>query len=197
MKCSIAPGSISSQKPAFFSLTLQSRSMIQRHTEIWKWQRSESALPLIQEICCYLQLCKSCSGLCHLRPSGSEPPSETTAPRYLKLVTVPRYCHFTFISEDNTQSKGSPYISYVSPVTLFLSYERSFLVRNITLQDPLLLIITSFLKLLFFRIKAICGVFVLICDRCIFCVDHYIIFYKLVFAPDNNPIRSLEISNFH
>ena len=26
----------SSQKPAFFSLTLQSRSMIHRHTEIWK-----------------------------------------------------------------------------------------------------------------------------------------------------------------
>ena len=32
---SIASGSISSQKPAFFSLTLQSRSMIHRHTEIW------------------------------------------------------------------------------------------------------------------------------------------------------------------
>ena len=30
MKCSIASGSISSQKPAFFSLTLQSRSMIHR-----------------------------------------------------------------------------------------------------------------------------------------------------------------------
>ena len=28
--------SISSQKPAFFSLTLQSRSIIHRHTEIWK-----------------------------------------------------------------------------------------------------------------------------------------------------------------
>ena len=36
IKCSIASGSISSQKPAFFSLTLQSRSMIHRHTEIWK-----------------------------------------------------------------------------------------------------------------------------------------------------------------
>ena len=47
-------GSISSQKPAFFSLTLQSRSMIHRHTEIWKWQGSPSASPLIQEICCYL-----------------------------------------------------------------------------------------------------------------------------------------------
>ena len=46
--------SISSQKPAFFSLTLQSRSMIHRHTEIWKWQGSASDSPLIQEICCYL-----------------------------------------------------------------------------------------------------------------------------------------------
>ena len=54
MKCSIASGSISSQKPAFFSLTLQSRSIIHRHTEIWKWQGSASASPLIQEICCYL-----------------------------------------------------------------------------------------------------------------------------------------------
>ena len=36
MKCSIASGSISSQKPVFFSLTMQSRSMIHRHTEIWK-----------------------------------------------------------------------------------------------------------------------------------------------------------------
>ena len=36
MICSIASGSTSSQKPAFISLTLQSRSMIHRHTEIWK-----------------------------------------------------------------------------------------------------------------------------------------------------------------
>ena len=34
MKCSIASGSISSQKPVFFSLTLQSRSMIHRHTGV-------------------------------------------------------------------------------------------------------------------------------------------------------------------
>ena len=54
MKCSIASGSISSQNSAFFSLTLQSRSMIHRHTEIWKWEGSASASALIQEICCYL-----------------------------------------------------------------------------------------------------------------------------------------------
>ena len=32
------------------------------------------------------------------RTSGLEPSSETTAPRYLKLVTVPNFCHFIFIS---------------------------------------------------------------------------------------------------
>ena len=54
MKCSIASGSSSSQKPAFFSITLQSWSMIHRHTEIWKWQGSASASPLMLEICRYL-----------------------------------------------------------------------------------------------------------------------------------------------
>ena len=38
----IASRSISSQKPSFFSLILQSRSMIHRHTEIWKWDSSAS-----------------------------------------------------------------------------------------------------------------------------------------------------------
>ena len=32
------------------------------------------------------------------RTSGLEPSSETTAPRYLKLITVPKFCPFTFIS---------------------------------------------------------------------------------------------------
>ena len=32
------------------------------------------------------------------RTSGLESSSETTAPRYLKLVTVPNFCPFTFIS---------------------------------------------------------------------------------------------------
>ena len=31
------------------------------------------------------------------RTSGLEPSSETNAPRYLKLVTVPNFCPFTFI----------------------------------------------------------------------------------------------------
>ena len=103
MKCSIASGSISSQKPAFFSLTQQSRSMIHRHTEIWKWPRSASASPLIQEICFYLSKWASfvrAAVACAIfeRYSGLEPSSETTAPRYLKLLTVPNFCPFTFIS---------------------------------------------------------------------------------------------------
>ena len=38
----------------------------------------------------------ACSSL--ERISGLEPSSETTAPRYLKLVTLPSFCPFTFIS---------------------------------------------------------------------------------------------------
>ena len=44
-KCSIVFGSISSQRSAFFSLTLQSRALIHRHTEIWKWQKCASVSP--------------------------------------------------------------------------------------------------------------------------------------------------------
>ena len=51
MKCSVTFGSISSQRPAFFSLALLSRSMTHRRTEIWIRQGSVSVSPLIQEIC--------------------------------------------------------------------------------------------------------------------------------------------------
>ena len=67
MKCSKASGSITSQKPAFFSLILQSRSMIHRHTEIWKWQGSATASPLIQEIFCYLSKWASTISLMYKR----------------------------------------------------------------------------------------------------------------------------------
>ena len=65
--------------------------MIHRHTEIWN-------SPLIQEICCYLS--KWASVVCAIleRTSDLEPSSETTAPRYLKLVKVPSFYPFTFIS---------------------------------------------------------------------------------------------------
>ena len=104
MKCSIASGSISSQKPAFFSLTLQSRSMIHRHTEIWKWQGSASASPLIQEICCYLS--KWASALLELQWLVQSLREPLVWSHHLKqllqgtwsLLQVPNFCPFTFIS---------------------------------------------------------------------------------------------------
>ena len=106
MKCSIASGSISSQKPAFFSLTLQSRSMIHRHTEIWKMTKEHisftfdprNMLLSHQMGFSFVRAAVACAIL--ERTSGLEPSSETTAPRYLKLVTVPNFCPFTFISLD-------------------------------------------------------------------------------------------------
>ena len=103
MKCSVASVSISSQRPAFFSPTLQSKPMIHRHTEIWKWQGSPSASPLIQEILLSLQIKFSfvrAAVACAIlqRISGLGPSSETPALRYLKLVTVPSFCPFTIIS---------------------------------------------------------------------------------------------------
>ena len=101
MKCSIASGSISSQKPAFFSLTLQSRSMIHRHTEMTRERISFTFDPRdmflsLQMGFSFVRAAVACAIL--ERISGLEPSSETTAPRYLKLVTVPNFCHFTFIS---------------------------------------------------------------------------------------------------
>ena len=44
MRCSVTFGSISSQRPASFSLALLSKSMTRRLTEIWIWQGSASVL---------------------------------------------------------------------------------------------------------------------------------------------------------
>ena len=104
MKCSIASGSISPQKPAFFSLTLQSESMIHRHTEIWKLLRERISFTFdprdmllsVQIGFSFVRAAVACAIL--ERTSGLEPSSDTTVPRYLKLVTVPNFCPFTFIS---------------------------------------------------------------------------------------------------
>ena len=105
MKCSIASGSISSQKPAFFSLTLQSRSMIHSHAyrnmEMTRERISftfdpRDMLLSLQMGFSFVRAAVACAIL--ERTSGLEPSSETTAPRYLKLVTVPNFCPFTFIS---------------------------------------------------------------------------------------------------
>ena len=44
----------------------------------------------------FVRAAEACATL--YRISGLEPSSETTAPRYLELVTVPSFCRFTFIS---------------------------------------------------------------------------------------------------
>ena len=101
MKCSIASGSISSQKPAFFSLTLQSRSMIHRNMDMTRERISftfdpRDMLLSLQMGFSFVRAAVACAIL--ERTSGLEPSSETTAPRYLKLVTVPNFClFFTFI----------------------------------------------------------------------------------------------------
>ena len=104
MKCSVASGSISSQKPAFFSHALLSRSMIHRHTELWKPQSEHINFTFdLRDMSLSLQMGFSfvrAAVACAIleRISGLEPSSETTAPRYLKLVSVPNLCPFTFIS---------------------------------------------------------------------------------------------------
>ena len=54
MRCSVNFGSISSQKPAYFSPDLPSSSMTHRHTELWKRQGSASVSLLIKVIYSYL-----------------------------------------------------------------------------------------------------------------------------------------------
>ena len=95
MKCSIASGSISSQKPAFFSLTLWSRSMIHRHIEMIREHISFTFDP--RDILLSLQMGFSfvrAAVACVIfeRISELEPSSETSVPRYLN------FCPFTFIS---------------------------------------------------------------------------------------------------
>ena len=58
----------------------------------WHW-------PGIYVSLCSLALVRAAVACAILeRTSGLEPSSETTAPMYLKLVTVPNFCPFTFIS---------------------------------------------------------------------------------------------------
>ena len=105
MKCSIASDSISSQKPAFFPLTLQSRSMIDsqayRNMEMTRERISftfdpRDMLLSLQMDFSFVSAAVACATL--YRTPGLETSSETTAPRYKKLVTLPNFCPFTFIS---------------------------------------------------------------------------------------------------
>ena len=94
---------------SFFYLTLQSRSMIRRHTEIQAYRNMDMTrerisftfhptdmLLSLQVGFSFVRAAVACAVLEII--SGLEPSSETTAPRYLRLVTVPSFCLFTFIS---------------------------------------------------------------------------------------------------
>ena len=100
MNCFTASGSISSQKPAFFSLTLQSRSQAYRNMEMTREHISITFNPRdmllsLQMGFSFVRAAVACAIL--ERTPGFKPSSETTAPRYLKLVTVLNFCPFTFI----------------------------------------------------------------------------------------------------
>ena len=104
MKCSIASGSISSQKPK----VLFSNSAVKVH-DSQAYRNVEMTTERISFTCdsrdmllslqmgfSFVRAVVACAIL--ERTSGLEPSSETTAPRYLKLVTVPNFCPFTIIS---------------------------------------------------------------------------------------------------
>ena len=104
MKCSIAFGCISSQKPAFFSLNsavkvhdsqaYRNMGMTREHISFTFDPRD--MLLSLQMGFSFVRAAVDCAIL--ERTSGLEPSSETTAPIYLKLVTLPNFCPFTFIS---------------------------------------------------------------------------------------------------
>ena len=103
MKCSIASSSISSQKLTFFSNSAVKvhDSQAYRNMEMTRECISFTSDPRdmllsLQMGFSFVRAAVACAIL--ERTSGLEPSSETTAPRYLKLVTVPNFCPFTFIS---------------------------------------------------------------------------------------------------
>ena len=105
MKCSIVSGSIISQRPVFFSNCAvkvhDSQAMAYRNMEMTRERISFTLDP--RDTLLSLQMGLSfvtAAMVCAIleRISGLEPSSETTAPRYLKLITVCNFCPFTFIS---------------------------------------------------------------------------------------------------
>ena len=71
--------------------------MIYKHTGIWMWQGSESVISWNWNLLSF-QTGFNLFGaavVCAILESisGLEPSSDTTEPRYLKLVTVPSFCH--------------------------------------------------------------------------------------------------------
>ena len=89
ISCSIIFGGITSLKPAFFSLTLLSRSMIHRQTEIWQRKGEErisftfdprDTLLFLDIGLSFVRAAVACAIL--KRTSGLEPSSETVAQQY-------------------------------------------------------------------------------------------------------------------
>ena len=107
MKCSIASGSISSHLISK-ACVLFSNSAVKVHDsqayinmEMPRKRISftfdpRDMLLSLQMGFSFVRTAVACAIL--ERTSGLEPSSETTAPRYLKLVTVPNFCPITFIS---------------------------------------------------------------------------------------------------
>ena len=98
MKCSIVSGSISSQRPVFFfsnsavkvydSQAYRNMEMIIERTSFTFDLRN--MLLSLQMGFSLVRVAVACAVLEII--SGLEPSSKTTAPRYLKLVTVPNFC---------------------------------------------------------------------------------------------------------
>ena len=108
-ECSIAFSSILSQRPAFFPVTLLSRSTIHRYRENMDMTRERISFTFdprdillsLQIGVSFVMACVACMACALLdRISGFELSSETTAPwyMYLKLVTVPTFCQLTLTS---------------------------------------------------------------------------------------------------
>ena len=98
-KCSIVFDSISSQRSGFFSLTLQSWYDLQayRNMEMTRMYisftfDSRDMLLALQIGFHFMRATVACPILDRI--SGLEPPFETTAPRYFKVVTIPSFCLF-------------------------------------------------------------------------------------------------------
>ena len=101
MKCSVVSGSISSVFCFSSPAVKVHDSKAYRNMEMTRERISFTFDP--RDTLLFLQMGFSfvrASVACDIleRISGLEPSSETTAPRYLKLVTVPSFCLFTFIS---------------------------------------------------------------------------------------------------
>ena len=93
MRCSVTFGSISSQMPASFSLALSSRSIMTTERITFTFDPRELSLHIGFSFVRAVVVCTILEST-----SGFQSSSETIAPRYLKLVTIPSFCPLIMIS---------------------------------------------------------------------------------------------------